>query len=187
MSRRLSSLTWDRHPCLSERRDGEAGQAALEYALIYAGVLLPLTFGLVFMAELLWVWHSVVELTRAGANYAATHCWQGDSENVVAHMRSHMPVMIDADQFQNGPAEIVVQYFSREPESGALIEFTCEDTECSTACVPDVVRVGVRNYEFRRFMGFLGLPPVPIPDFQASVPIESAGCSAEQEGGACLP
>ena len=29
----------------------------------------------IFVAEMLWVWHSVVDFTRDGARYAATHCW----------------------------------------------------------------------------------------------------------------
>jgi len=43
----------------------------------------------------------------------------------------------------------------------------------------------VRNYEFRSFVGYLGLRPVPIPDFQMSMPIESAGC--DPDSGVCLP
>jgi hypothetical protein len=52
-------------------------------------------------------------------------------------------------------------------------------------CVPDAVTVRVTNYEFRKFMGYLGLPPVSVPDFYTTVPIESAGCDPEQ--GTCLP
>ena len=36
------------------------GQSTLEFALLYGGVLLPLTFGIVYTAEMYWVWHSMV-------------------------------------------------------------------------------------------------------------------------------
>ena len=55
------------------RRRGESGQTTVEYGLLYAGVILPLTFAIIFAAEMLWVWHSVVDFTRNGAQYAATH------------------------------------------------------------------------------------------------------------------
>ena len=34
-----------------------AGQAAIEFALLYGAVILPLTFMVVFVSEMLWVWH----------------------------------------------------------------------------------------------------------------------------------
>jgi len=170
---------------------GQHGQSTVEFALIYGGVLMPLTFMIIFTAELLWVWHSVVEFTRDGAQYAATHCWQAGAENVLNYMRSRVPPMIDREQFQNGPAEIVVEYYERDPETGALTEFSCPGRECTTDCVPDVVTVRVRNYEFRRFTNFLGLPPIPLPDFRMTLPMESAGCVAPEEGegppGPCRP
>jgi len=164
-----------------------SGQSSVEYALIYGGLVMPVTFMIVFTAELLWVWHSVVEFTRDGAQYAATHCWQAGGENVINYMRTHVPRMVDQEQFQSGQAEIVVEYFMRDPETGALTEFSCEDAECSTACVPDLVTVRVRNYEFRRFLNYLGLPPVTLPDFRMTVPMESAGCLAGEEEVTCTP
>lgn len=160
------------------------GQASIEFALLYAGVLLPMTFAVIFVAEMLWVWHSVVDFTRDGARYAATHCWQASGDNVLQYMRTHVPRMIDMDQFQTGAAGVSVQYFARDPDSGALTEFTCSTGDCSTTCVPDTVTVQVNNYEFRRFVSFFRLPPVSMPDFRTSVPIESAGCD---EAGTCLP
>ena len=53
------------------RLHDESGQTVVEYALLYAGVILPLTFAIVFLGEMLWVWHSVVDYTRDGARYAA--------------------------------------------------------------------------------------------------------------------
>ncbi|MGH9660504.1 MAG: hypothetical protein ACRD96_18280 [Bryobacteraceae bacterium] len=160
------------------------GQATLEYAFTLAGIIIPVTFALTFAAEMLWVWHSVVDYTRDGARYAATHCWQG-GENVLTYMRTNVPLMIDMDQFQSGEAQIEVLYFAKDPDTGLLTAFECAGGECSTTCIPDAVSVRIASYEFRRFVGFLGLPPVPIPSFRASVPIESAGCDAEQ--GTCLP
>ena len=64
------------------RRATQGGQAAAEYAIVSAGVLLPVTMMLVFTAQLLWVWQSAVEWTREGARYAATHCYQGGGDNV---------------------------------------------------------------------------------------------------------
>lgn len=160
-----------------------SGQEVIEYAVLSAGVIIPMTFAIIFVAEMFWVWHSVVDFTREGARYAATHCWQGDGGNVVNYMVTHVPRMIDMDQFQ-GAATITVQYYGRDPETGALVDFVCEEGECTTACVPDAVTVSVTNYEFRRFVGYLGLPGVTLPDFRASMAMGSAGCD---ETGNCLP
>jgi hypothetical protein len=163
----------------------ERGQATVEYVIVSAGIVLPVTFAIVFTAQLLWIWHSVVEFTRDGARYAATHCWQSDTQNVTDYMKQHVPPTVDMDQFQNGPAQITVSYFAKDPDTGQLVDFTCDGGDCSTMCVPDAVTVRVTNYEFRKFMGYLGLPPVSVPDFYTTLPIESAGCDPEQ--GTCLP
>ena len=86
----------------------------------YSAVILPLTFMIVFVSEMLWIWHSVVDFTRDGANYAATHCWMGDGSNVTNYMTSHVPRMIDMDKFQNGEAGLQVSYFSLDPGQRAL-------------------------------------------------------------------
>src|SRR5436309_7109472 len=83
---------------MQARTKSRSGQATLEYAILYAGVVLPLTLGIVFAAELLWVWHSVVDFTREGARYATTHCWTANGDNVLTYMRTHVPRMIDLDQ-----------------------------------------------------------------------------------------
>jgi hypothetical protein len=163
----------------------QCGQTVVEWSLMYAGVIVPVMMGVVFVSQMLWIWHSVVDFTRDGARYAATHCWQEGGANVLDYMRTHVPRMLDMDQFQSGQVDITVQYFQRNPDSGTLDEFACDQGECSTQCVPDTVTVQVANYTFRRFFGFLGLPGVPVPDFRTSAPIESAGCDPEQ--GTCLP
>ncbi len=166
---------------MSERRKG---QALLEFALVYAGVVVPLTFGIIFLSQMLWVWHSVVELNRDVARYAATHCFQSDTQNVIAYMQTHVPRMVDRQQFQQGQATLLVQYLARDPDSGQLTPFTC-DSDCSVDCVPDAVTVSIGDYQFRHFFTFLKLPPITIPPFTTSLPIESAGCDPQQ--GNCLP
>jgi Flp pilus assembly protein TadG len=160
------------------------GAITVEYALAYLAIFLPLTFAVIYTAELLWIWHSAADFTRSGARYAATHCWQSGADNVLNFMRTNAPAMVDRQQFTDGTAQLAVTYYSRDPDTGTLTEFSC-DGDCSTNCVPDTVTVAVRNYEFRYFLTYLGLSPIAMPDFQTSVPIESAGCDPEQ--GICLP
>jgi hypothetical protein len=168
------------------RRFGSrSGQTIVEYALLYVGVILPLTFAIIFIGEMLWVWHSVVDYTRDGARYAASHCWQSDGQNVMNYMQTHVPRMIDMDQFQQGLAQINVNYYAADPATGELSDFSCTAGDCTVDCLPDAVTVSVTSYQFSRFQTFLGLPPVVIPNFQTSLPIESAGCDPEQ--GVCLP
>jgi hypothetical protein len=166
------------------RRRSQSGQAAVEFALAWGSVILPLTLMIIYTSQLLWIWHSVADFTRDGARYAATHCWQADGSNVINYMKANIPLMPDRFQFQNGPAQIAVSYFSKDPASGDLTAFSCSG-DCSTACIPDVVTVTITDYQFTTFLNTLGLPPVPIPDFHTSVPMESAGCDPEQ--GVCLP
>src|SRR5713226_9188559 len=91
------------------------GQAAIEFALLYAAVVLPLTFMIVFVSQMLWTWHSVVDFTRTVAQFAATHCWEPDNSgsNVLAWATTHVPPMIDRGQFQSNAAGITVAYFSQ--------------------------------------------------------------------------
>lgn len=169
---------------LKRSRRSERGAVTLEYAMSYLLVILPLTFMVIFTAEILWIWHSTADFTREGARYAATHCWQSGADNVTTWMKNHVPLMVDRDQFSSGTVELAVTYFSKDPTTGVLSEFSC-DGDCSTNCIPDTVTVAVRNYEFRQFFAYLGLPPLPMPDFQTTMPIEGAGCDPEQ--GSCLP
>jgi Flp pilus assembly protein TadG len=169
---------------MRKHADRRSGQALVEFALAWGTIILPLTFMIIYTSELLWIWHSVADFTRDGARYAATHCWKGDGSNVLNYMKANIPLMPDQIQFQNGPAQINVEYFSRDPDSGSLIPFSCSG-DCSTTCIPDVVTVSVTNYQFSTFVTTLGIPPINIPDFHTSVPMESAGCDPEQ--GVCLP
>ena len=169
---------------MAERKVGQDGQASIELVLTYAGVLLPITLAIVFTSQLLWVSHSVNDFTRQGAAYAATHCWESAAGNVLEFMRSNVPPTVGRDQFQNGPVRISVTYFAKDPDSGQLVPFQC-DGDCSSDCVPDTVTVSVTGFEYRTFITSLGLPPVTIPDFRTSLPMESAGCDPEQS--ICLP
>lgn len=169
----------------ARRRRAQGGQAALEYALTSAGVLIPMTFMIVFTAQMLWTWHSAAEWTRNGARYAATHCYSGNGQNVQNWMRANVPVHMDQAEFSAGTAEIQVNYYSRNVETGVLEDFTCDGGDCSVECVPDAVTVRVNGYQFRGFMSYLGLPPVTMPNFMTSVPIESAGC--DPDTGQCTP
>jgi hypothetical protein len=162
-----------------------AGNAVLEFALLYSSVILPLTFMLVFVAEMAWIWHGVVDFTRDGARYAATHCYEGDgsASNVVAYMEANVPRIIDQAQFESGAAGIAVAYYSQNPD-GSLSPF--DGTSCGgSLCLPDSVSVGISNYQFTRFSSFFKLPPVTIPPFTTTVPMESAGY--QDASGACVP
>ena len=174
-----------RTACAPGNTRGARGQAVTEFALLYTAVVVPLVFMCIFVSEMLWVWHSVVDFTRDGARYAATHCWMADSSNVLQYMQSHVPLMIDQNQFQtNGASLIQIQYFQRDPVSGALSAFFCNSSECGAGCIPDAVSVSVTNYQFFRFSTFMRLPPVTIPPFTTNLAMESAGCD---ESGNCLP
>jgi hypothetical protein len=83
-----------------------SGQALTEFAVLYAGVVLPLTFMIVFVSEMLWVWHSVVDFTRDGARYAATHCWMADAGNVAGtggYMPTHPGPVFSGRPDHRGP------------------------------------------------------------------------------------
>ena len=168
---------------MRERR-ARRGAIAVEFALAFAGVVLPATLALIFTSQILWTWHAVNDFTRRGAGYAATHCWRSSASNVLDFMRLAVPPVLNQDQFQNGPVVIDVSYYARDPDSGALLPFQC-DGDCTTGCIPDTVTVRVTGYEVRAFTTFLGLPAIVLPDFQTTVPIESAGCDPEQ--GICNP
>jgi len=165
------------------RRRRQSGQAAIEFAVLYAGVVLPLTFMIIFVAEMLWIWHSMNGYTRDVARYAATHCWMADGSNVNAYITANVPAMIDQNQFQSGQATMQVSYFAVDPVSQTMSPYLgCNAGECSPACMPDAVTVSVNNYQFLRFASYFKLPPVTIPPFTYSIPMESAGCD---ETGIC--
>jgi hypothetical protein len=157
------------------RPAAQNGQAAIEFALLYSAVLLPLTFMLVFVAEMIWTWHSVVDFTRAGAQFAATHCWSSDGggTNVIGWMETHVPPMIDRQQFQTNAAGIQVQYFTQGTDGSLTPLSGCSDG--GAICEPDVVSVSITSYQFTRFSSFFKLGAVQMPPFTTTVPMESGG------------
>ncbi len=165
------------------RSSNQKGAAAAEFLVVGMTLFIPLSLCLFYTAQMLWIWHSAAEMTREGARYAATHCWQNGS-NVRNYMQTNFVATPDRQQFTGGSAEIAVTYFGRVPETGELTEFFC-DSECSLGCVPDVVKVQILNYNYQTFLTYWGLPPVPLPDLQTTVPMEGAGC--DPETGTCTP
>jgi hypothetical protein len=153
----------------------DSGQTFAEWGVLYITVIVPLTFGILFLAEMLWVWHSIVDFTRDGARYAATHCWQTNGSNVVTYMQTNVPLMIDMDQFQQGQALINVTYYAADPTSGELTQFACGGGDCTVDCLPDAVTVSISQYQFTRFQNFLGLPPVVIPYFSRRCRLRATG------------
>lgn len=156
------------------------GQALIEFALLYAGVILPLTFMIIFVAQMLWIWHGVVDFTRDGARFAATHCYQANGANVIAYMQSHVPAIIDQNRFQTGEVTIAVEYFSLNAD-GTTSTF---NADACAGCLPDAVSVSIPNYQFLRFSGFFRLPPVTMPPFTTNLPMESGGF--QDASGACV-
>lgn len=163
------------------RTHSRSGQATLEFVMAYSALILPVSMMIVFTAQLLWVWHSMTDFTREGARYATTHCWQGDGGNVRSWMQQNVPLTADRDQFQTGPAEIQVEYFSRDADSGQLTAFSCDGGDCSASCVPDTVRIRITGYQYRGLFTYLGLPPLSMPEFHTTLAVESAGCGPDSQ------
>lgn len=160
------------------------GQAAMEFALLYSAVVLPMTFMLIFVSEMLWTWHSVVDYTRRIAQFAATHCWQADASavNVLNWATTHVPPVIDQNQFQDNSAGITVAYFTQNPD-GSQTPF--DGSACNGGvCVPDFVSVSVTSYQYTRFSSFFKLGNVTMPPFTTVIPMESGGY--QDASGVCV-
>ncbi len=166
------------------RKRNQRGAAAVEFLVVGMTLVVPLCLAMFYTAQILWIWHSASELTRMGARYAATHCYQGAGSNVRTFMQTNAPVMPNRDQFVAGSVDIVVTYYSRGTDTTELSEFSC-DNECSLGCIPDVVKVQVTNFEYRNFLTYWGIPPVQLPDFQTTLAMEGAGC--DPDTGVCIP
>jgi Flp pilus assembly pilin Flp len=163
-------------------RNSTCGQASIEFALIYGAVAVPLIFGTVFLAQLLWVWHSIAELTRDGARYAATHCYTDQNgSNVIEYMQTHVPPNLQVQQFEaGGSAQMNVSYSSVDAQNG-VTDFACAAN--SASCVPDLVSVSVTNYQFQPYSVLLR--SVTMPGFLATQAIGSAGLDETGQPGAC--
>jgi hypothetical protein len=139
-------------------------------------------FGTVLLAQLLWTWHSVAELTRDGARYAATHCYTDPTgSNVVQYMQTHVPPNLQIQQFEaGGSAQINVAYSSVDSQTG-VSDFACASN--SAACVPDLVSVSVTNYQFQPYA--ILLRSITMPSFLTTQAIGSAGFDETGQPGAC--
>jgi len=155
------------------------GQATVETALALVFGVLPLTFGLIAFAEIGWTYHALASLTRLGARYAATHCFQdSNGSNVVTWMTNprNAPAFLDRQQLATGGIPIQIQYWTHNPETHISEPVSCAGS-CGQ-CVPDSVTVSIGTgnssaYQFNRFLTNLGLPPVQVPTFATTVPMES--------------
>ena len=157
------------------RRNPDSGQASLETAVVLAAIIIPVTVGALMVGQAVWTWAGIIHLTRLGAVYAASHCWQDSSgSNVVNYMQAHVPPMIDAQQITRGPAQIQVQYFTQDTASRQTVPFECPES-CSTTCAPDAVTVTITGYQFASLVRVLGLSPMTAPSFSTTMHVESQG------------
>ena len=155
------------------------GQATVEMALALVFGVLPLTFGLIAFAEIAWTYHALATLTRQGARYAGTHCWQDSAgSNVVTWMQANSPAFPDRQQLNTGEVQIQVSYWTHDPETHQSVAFTCGGG-CGPECVPDSVTVSISGYSFNHFLPMLGLQPLQVPPFSTTVEMQSAGGNPE--------
>src|SRR5262245_15723414 len=110
-------------------RRASRGQATVEMALVLIFGIVPLTLGLIAFTELAWTYHALAALTRQGARYAATHCWQdGTGSNVVNWMQANAPPFPDRQQLTAGDIQIEVSYWTHDLESHRSVPFSCAAT-----------------------------------------------------------
>src|SRR2546425_9118931 len=150
-------------------RRGCRGQATVEMALALIAGIVPITLGMIAFTELVWTYHALATVTRQGASYAATHCWQDDSgSNVVAWMLENAPPFPDRPLMQSGVIQIEVRYWMHDTEAHQSVPFSCSGG-CSD-CVPDSVTVSITGYQFNHFFSLLGLQQaVTVPPFATTV------------------
>src|SRR5437870_11038261 len=149
------------------------GQASVEMALALLFGILPVTLGLIAFAEAAWTYHGLAALTRLGARYAATHCFQDSSgQNVVSWLtdlnNAALPVFPDRQQLATGGIQITVQYWTHDPDQGS-IPVLC-NASCDAQCVPDSVTVGIatsnpNSYQFNCFLTSFGLSVFQLTAF----------------------
>lgn len=150
----------------------------MEMALTLVMGILPLTLGMIAFAEIGWTYHALATITRQGARYAATHCWQDDvGSNVVAWMQAHAPAFPDRGLMASGGIQIQVSYLTHNLETHTSDTFLPPDG--CTLCVPDSVTVAISGYQFNHFLTALGLPSLVVPPFATTVEMQSAGGDPE--------
>lgn len=162
------------------RKRKTSGQATIEMALILMTVLLPITLGLYAIADLVWTYHALVSITRQGAKYAATHCYEDDAgSNVVNWMQVNSPAFLDRPQLASGAVGIQVNYWTHDLTAHASVPFACGGDTCSPQCIPDAVTVGISGYQFKHLLTLFGLQPLQIPSFATTVEFQGAGGDPE--------
>ena len=155
------------------------GQATVEMALTLIAAIIPITFGLIAFTEIAWTYHALATVTRQGARYAATHCWQDESgSNVTNWMQANAPAFPDRPLLVSGGVQIQVNYWTHDPDTHQSIPFTCGGG-CSRDGVPDSVTVSIIGYQFNHFFPLLGLQPLQVPPFSTTVAIVSGGGNPE--------
>ena len=154
-------------------------------ALVFVMGILPLTLGLIAFSEISWTYHALASLTRAGAQYAATHCYQDDAgSNVVNWMQANAPAFPDKAKLLTGGILIQVSYWRHDPDTRESVPFTCAGG-CSPDCVPDSVTVSIVGYQFEHFLPMLGFQALQTPGFSSTMEIHGSG--ADPETGISLP
>ena len=98
-------------------------------------------------------------------------------------MEANVPLMIDQGQFQSNAAGIRILYFSQNPDGTSRPSQPAPAAAASACPIP--VSISITNYQFGRFSGLFKLPPVVIPPFTTTVPMESAGY--QDASGVCVP
>jgi hypothetical protein len=159
------------------------GQATVEMALVLIAGIVPLSLGLLAFTELAWTYHALTTLTRQGAQYASTHCWQDGAENVTTWMKANAPIFPDRAQLVSGAITIQVNYWTHNLDSNESDPFSCDGSTACGACVPDSVTVSIAGYQFNHFLTTLGLPPFQMPPFSTTVEVESAGGNGDPQTG----
>ena len=157
----------------------QCGQATVETALALIFGIVPLTLALIAFAEIGWTYHALTALTRQGARYATTHCFQDSAgSNVVTWMTANAPLFPDRQQLVTGGIQIQVNYWTHDPLTHESMPFSCAGG-CNSQCVPDSVTVSISGYQFNHFLTTLGLQPLQVPPFSTTAPMESAGGDPE--------
>lgn len=137
-------------PPLALVRRGQAGAAAVEFAIV-AALFLMILLGAMEMSRLLWTWNAAGEATRLGARMAVV-CDLNDPA-----IKTRMQRMLPALETEH----ITLTYLPNG----------CTDANCQT------VRVTLAGYTHQPIIPFAPLS-IAIPPFQTSLPrefMQSAG------------
>ena len=171
---------------MSSRRYSCGGQATIEAALTLLVGLVPLSIAMLGFAEIAWTYHALATLTRQGAQYAATHCWQDDSDsNVINWMTANAPAFPDRSKLVTGEIPIQVRYWTNDSANHLTNPFSCGGQSCSPECVPDSVTVSINGYYYNHFLPYFGFAPLLVPSFSTTMEIQGSG--ANSETGVSLP